>query len=136
MEFRPVLPPEISAIWPEVAPMLARCKARGEWTTDDIAGWLVEGKMSLLAVVDEGRIIAGMIYSILEYPGTRVFYVTHLAGEGGFRWGGALLRWIDKMAAANNCSRVKFEGRPEWRRVLAPAGYQPVAIYYEKAITP
>jgi hypothetical protein len=136
LEFRPVPPAQVDTVWPAFAPLLARCGARGEWTTDDIRGWLTAEKVHLLGVFEGDTMIAGMVYAIRGYPQMRVFIVTHLAGDGGFRWGGALLRWVERTAAENDCRKVKFEGRPEWERVLGPARYKAVSINYEKEIAP
>jgi hypothetical protein len=136
LQFRPVPPDQVDAVWPAFAPMLARCQARGEWAVDDIRGWLLVNKMQLLGVFEDGKMIAGLVYGVLAYPKMRVFQAYLLAGDGGFQWGGGMLRAIEKIAADNGCAKVKFEGREEWRRVLAPAGYEAVSVSYEKVIVP
>jgi hypothetical protein len=136
LQFRPVPPAQVDTVWPVFAPMLARCKARGEWTVDDIRNWLLSNKMQLLEVVADGKMIAGLVYGVLAYPQMRVLQAYLLAGERGIEWGGGMLRAMEKIAADSGCAKVKFEGREEWRRVLAPAGYEAVSISYEKVIVP
>jgi hypothetical protein len=134
LQLRPVPAGQIEAIWPSFAPILSRCKTGGEWNLDDMRASLVADTAQLLAVFDGGTIIAGLVYCIRAYPQMRALIALELAGTDGFRWGGSMLRAMEKIAAANDCAKVKFEGRKEWARVLAPAGYEAVAVSYEKVI--
>jgi hypothetical protein len=138
LTLRHVPPAELPDLGPGLHEILVRMAraSYGQCSAADIEARIRAGHWTLLGVFAGPEIIAGATFYILPAPQIRYLRVTFLAGEGGFQWGGAMLRKLEEVARDNGCNRLRFEGRPEWRRVLAPAGYEATSLNYEKAITP
>jgi hypothetical protein len=102
----------------------------------DLLQALGSGTMQLYVVLEGKEILAGLALRVAEYPKMRVLDCVFLAGHRGLEWGEIVLDFVDRVAVATGCSKVEFKGRKEWARVLAPYGYEPTFVSYEKAVQP
>ena len=138
LTLRHVPPAELPDMGPDLHEILVRMAraSHGQESAAGIEAQIRAGHWTLLGVFAGPTIIAGVTFHISQTPQIRFLRVTYLAGQGGFQWGGTMLRKLEEIARDNGCSRLRFIGRPEWRRVLAPAGYEATSVNYDKAITP
>ena len=113
-----IRPEYVDAIWPEVAPHLARCipHSEGELELDDFHDYLVKGEMQLWIAVDE-VIVAAMATQIVPYPRKRILRIIAIAGDEMERWF-HFLPAIEDWALEQGCTALEAWGRKGWLKVL------------------
>lgn len=133
-----VAPSDSAALWAIVGPLLGRSAAlsRGRYDIDDMARGMAAGEFDLVVIKDDQTIIGALTFAIKVYPKMRVLEVRDLGGDRFHDWKHQLNEAVDRLAKAADCVKIEFIGRAGWGKLLAPGGYEPVFVIYEKAITP
>jgi hypothetical protein len=101
------------------APHLARAASRSGWSMEQVVAKLREGS-ALLWIVLDGRHCVGA--ALTELHGQ----VAYLALVGGIRWRewrGEIAK-IEEWARLAGCTRIEFEGRAGWSRLMIADGYK------------
>lgn len=104
--------------WGEFLPFVERALAEGmgEWNAEDIKAAIKLNEMQAWAAYD-GKMVAGMVTQILNYPRKRVCDLLLASGERMADW----LVWIDFIKAwakREGCHVVRVMGRRGWLRTL------------------
>lgn len=106
---------EIARCWPTIEPILKRATDRAKaYEPIDILHLVMLGRMSLILVREDGRIIATAITEVRQYPRARVLEVPFVAGTGLNRWHSQLLEIIDAQAETMGCSDIMGFLRKGW----------------------
>jgi hypothetical protein len=111
------LPPidEIARCWPIIEPILKRATDRAKaYEPIDILQLVMMGRMSLILVREDGRIIAVAVTEVRQLPRCRVLEVPFVAGIGLKRWHSQLLEVIDAQAETAGCSDIIGFLRKGW----------------------
>lgn len=76
-------PAEVRHRWPEVRAQLDRAVAhgRGELVVDDILGMVEDGRMGVLALQNEGELVAVTAFEVLRYPQRKVLNFAFTGGR-------------------------------------------------------
>lgn len=104
--------------WPQFKPFVERSLAEGmgEWTANDILAAIKINEMQAWAAYD-GKIVAGMVTQILNYPRKRICDLILASGERMDDW----VHWIGFIkgwAKNEGCHYVRVMGRRGWLRKL------------------
>jgi hypothetical protein len=106
---------EIARCWPIIEPILRRATDRAKaYEPIDILHLVMMGRMSLILVRDNGRIIAVAVTEVRQLPRCRVLEVPFVAGTGLKRWHQQLLEVIDAQAETAGCSDIMGFLRRGW----------------------
>jgi hypothetical protein len=111
------LPPidDIARSWPIIEPILKRATDRAKaYEPIDILHLVMMGRMSLILVREEDRIVAVAVVEVRQLPRCRVLEVPFVAGTGLKRWHEQLLEFIDAQAEIAGCSDIVGFLRKGW----------------------
>ena len=125
----------VSAVWPQVSPILEKSlhTAHGRFTMKSILREIVNFEQHLWVVFDDDKkIIAALTTRFVNYPDKRLLSGQFLGGEDIMQWRDPMLETLEKWAKDNHCAGVEMTGRKGFTKVLAPHGWTPEYIVYEK----
>jgi hypothetical protein len=106
---------EIARCWPIIEPIIRRATDRAKaYEPIDILQLVMMGRMSLILVREDGRIIAAAVTEVRQLPRCRVLEVPFVAGSGLKRWHRQLLEVIDAQAETAGCSDIMGFLRKGW----------------------
>ena len=127
-------PDYVSNCWEEVSPLLEKSigTAHGRYTMDDILREIVNFEQHLWVVFDDGRILAALTTRFVEYPGKRMLAGQFLGGERIMQWRDEMLTTLERWAKDSKCEGLEMTGRNGFERVLAPHGWTPEYVVFEK----
>ena len=120
---RYVEPVAIDAYWHIVAPMIEPA-LNEELLLEDVYNKLLNEKMGLISISDDGEIVAACVVEFVTYPRIRAMRVVALGGEKMKKWLSQLIEFLDTWAVENRMDRIEQMGRDGWTRVLDKYGYQ------------
>lgn len=123
----------IDSYWPIVASMIEKALSE-ETSLDDIYNGLLDEKMGLLVVSDNG-IKAACVCEFIDYPQINALRVIALGGDGMKEWLPDLIEFLDTWAIENNMNRIEQMGRNGWDRVLPEYGYEKRYIFMTKELS-
>jgi hypothetical protein len=134
MQVSLIHPDYVSGCWEEVEPLLAKSisTAHGRYTMDDILREVVNFHQHLWIVFDEKEIIAALTTRFMDYPRKRILAGQFLGGTRIMRWRDDMLVTLEKWAKDNNCTGLEMTGRNGFEKVLAPHGWTPEYVVFEK----
>ena len=132
MDVKLLLPEEVLAQWPEIAPLVSSFldKGEGESTVFDIAQKCISMQYQCWIVTDEEGIVCVCITKIDEHP---TFKSLHIIGVAGSDWP----TWrhfhsnLEGFAKFNDCKRITQWGRKGWVKQLQNFEGQHGEIYKE-----
>jgi hypothetical protein len=113
------LPPvdEIARCWGTIEPILRRATDRAKaYEPIDILHLVMMGRMSLILVREDARIIAVAVTEVRQLPRCRVLEVPFVAGTGIKLWHRQLLEVIDAQAETAGCSDIMGFLRKGWTK--------------------
>jgi hypothetical protein len=115
-------PQRADAIWPHVAPLIARALARGG--VDDavaelarIARDVLSGAALLWLAWNGERILAAAVTELSHVNGVKTCTIVACGGRGWPRFG-ALIAGLEDFARREGCTRMRICGRRGWARRL------------------
>ena len=119
MQGQLLLPEEVLAQWPEIAPLVASFldKGEGESTVFDIAQKCISMRYQCWTVREEGKLICLCITKIDTYPTFKALHIIGIAGK-------AMRSWqhfhpeLENFAKFNDCKRITQWGRTGWTKRL------------------
>lgn len=113
-------------IWPGVRDLLARAmKYHAFMDADDVLTIILEGRATLIMVVEDERIIGAVVMEIITFPKLTVGWVMALAGEKGlYRHMDQIMGWLESWSAKRGCTKISELGRPGWAKVAKRRGYE------------
>lgn len=124
----------VVAIWPRVAPYLARAvdhNRASEWTIESLGQACANGHV-LLLVDDICDPRHALTMQFRNWGGLPTCYIMFLGGEGrGYDWM-ARLPWIKEFAAAHGVNRLTANLRMGlWRKLAGVFTIRPLAVLVE-----
>lgn len=90
-----------------------------------------DGVMHLWAAEDESGVVAGMIFSLIDYPSKRVVFVEMVAGCDMNEWFDKEFHLLRKFCALNNADTIEAYCRDGMVRFLAKRGWKRRAVIME-----
>jgi hypothetical protein len=126
-----VPPKEVPKFWPFVAQMIDDSHAAVDLPTPDVRTWLIEEK-GLLWIAVLGLKIVGCLTTSLERQRSGLVCRMVSAGADALQYCTDHQEEIEAYARAEGCSKMVFEGRPGWGKMLR--GYAPKTVSFEKAL--
>ena len=130
-------PEEIEKIWPLVKDKIQSALDRNHNFRDhkDVKKSCKEGTEQLWVIVDNKDNVYGVcITQIMKHPNYNVGLVRIATGEN-------LPLWVDKIKEFEtwalqhfNCKKIEIYGRPGWKKMLTPLGYDFSHVQMDKFI--
>jgi hypothetical protein len=112
--FAPTLE-RLARLWPTVEPILKRATDRSfAYQPIDILSLAMVGRMGVILVTEDDRIVAVAVTEVRQFPRCRVLEVPFVAGIGLKRWHLQLLDFIDAAAVGAGCSDIMGFLRRGW----------------------
>lgn len=99
---------------------------QGELTLDNVYKAVLDGKMQLWVIFDEGIVVAACVTTILEFPsGKRAARTLLLGGEKPLLWGKILDDWLDEWAKLHGCHTLEaFVSTRMMEHLIKTRGYK------------
>lgn len=114
--------------WARFRDQFADAMGDGFWTIEDLEQKIAHRR----AFFFPGR-NAALVGQIEVYPGgERVFQFLWAVGDVGELV--AMVPGCEAMARMMGCTAMLIEGRPAWKRVMAPLGYRPWSMTLHKVL--
>ena len=109
----------VPTVWESVAPLLQKAVDKGQhdYSLEDIKSCLLNRDMQLWVWVEENKIIACCITSVVIYPQRKICQLPYIAGAGLKQWlqhEDTIITW----AKAQGCTKLEGFDRGGWLRVL------------------
>lgn len=113
---------EVDAIWPHIAEGMKECCRRsgGDITPDWLFMQCRKGDALLFIVTEGDALLAAMVCTSGQWGSSRVLRIVGATGWAIDRWIDELTEyreWVDRLGF----SKVVFEGRAGWQRVIPKA---------------
>ena len=125
-------PYDVHAVWPHVAPLIARAIRRTNLSHPNVIAADVRSGRALLWLAWNGHAIeAAATTSLVSTGAETICVLTACGGTHARRWT-ALIEGIEDYARAERCARLRIFGRKGWLRLLP--GYTTKHIIMEKAL--
>lgn len=117
-------PGEIVALWPQIEPWLSKAFKiyEVEYTLDQLKTLLVVGQQTLLAAVDEGRIVGAATISTQLFPNETVAFITALGGEAVSNTG--VFNQLREWCRSKGHTCIRGAVRKSVARLYAPLGFK------------
>jgi hypothetical protein len=127
---------DLRAIWPVVAPLLAKALAYsgGRYDLHTLFGQIDEGKELLWVIYADGPVRAAFTSRETMYPKRTLLTVDFLGGDGVNEWAGPITERLAAFANDRGLDGVEFYGRPGWGRVMKPFGWRQSVVLHELPI--
>jgi hypothetical protein len=128
-----VPPDRVAALWPHVAPDIARAMARGGMGRfADVEADVLGANAYLWLALHADAILAAAVTKVTqEEGGARLCTIVACGGRDWPRFG-VLIAGLEDYARAEGCARIEICGRPGWQRRLP--GYRTVKVVMRKAL--
>jgi len=128
---------EARAVWEEAAPFIdASCdRGIGDLTEKDLADLCFDGGAALL--IFTGRwadLVGAAVTQLLKHPDGRMVLKILAFGASDFEATRHCLATVEADAKSKGAQAVQFHGRPGWKRVCGPMGYDVKQVIMEKAL--
>ena len=119
MDVKLLIPEEVLAKWPEIAPLVLSFleKGEGESTVFDIAQKCLSMHYQCWIVTDEDKIICVCITKIDEYSEFKSLHIIGVAGSAMHTWQHFHCA-LEGFAKFNSCKRITQWGRKGWIKQL------------------
>lgn len=126
---------DIDTFWQEVEPFINKALEynHGEFTTEDIYGWLKNQKMQLW-VVHENGIQAAAVTEVVIYPRKKIVRILALAGNGFDEWSDDLQALFEFWGKKLDADGIEIIGRRGWIKKLEKYGYSEAHTVLKKEL--
>ena len=128
---------EAAAVWDEVAPFLrASCgRGIGDLTEKDLADLCFDGSAALLIFTGpQADLVGAGVTQLLRHPDGRMVMKILAFGATEFEMTRHCLAQVEADAKSKGAQAVQFHGRPGWKRVCGPMGYDVKQVIMERAL--
>jgi hypothetical protein len=128
-----VVPVQYAAqTWPQVEPLLARAEkfnATGDYNLAQMKMYVTTGQWTLLVAMDEQEIKGAALMSFINYPNSRIAFVTCAAGKDIYNR--EVIEQLYGIAVQMGATKLQAVGRPSIVRLLGRSGFEPVTTVME-----
>jgi hypothetical protein len=128
---------EARAVWDDVRHYLKASTDRGigDLTEGDLADLCLSGDASLLVFTDPyADVVGAAVTQLLAHPdGRKVLKILGYGGTG-FETMRHCLAQVEADAKSMGAQAVQFHGRPGWKRVCGPMGYEVKQVIMERVL--
>jgi len=128
---------EARAVWAEAAPFLrASCeRGIGDLTEKDLQELCLDGSAALLIFTGPYADLVGAgVTQLLRHPDGRMVMKILAFGAADFEATRHCLAQVEADAKSKGAQAVQFHGRPGWKRVCGPMGYDVKQVIMERAL--
>lgn len=128
---------EARAVWEEAAPFLGAACERGigDLTEKDLADLCFDGAATLLIFTGPYADIVGAgVTQLLRHPDGRMVLKLLAFGADNFEMTRHCLATVEADGKSKGAQAVQFHGRPGWKRVCGPMGYDVKQVIMEKVL--
>ena len=134
MQFGPVAPEAVEAVWPHAAPHLSGSFTRRvqAYDLDHLKEYCLSGACQLWVAFDGGRILGAAATLLTEEPLAKTCSIINLGGERLKEWIALLDDKLTEFARENGCQVVEAVTRKGFSRFVP--GFEEDGIVYIKAI--
>ena len=127
----------VQRIWPMVEGYLQSALDKGEGPADynihHVQMFLTSGQWLLVVAVDEDNVVHGaMTVSFINYPMSRVAFITATGGKGVVN--SASLEQLKNIVQARGATKIQAFGRESMVKLLAKSGFEPRTTLVEVTI--
>lgn len=127
----------VQRIWPMVEGYLQSALDKGEGPADynihHVQMFLTSGQWLLVVAVDEDNVVHGaMTVSFINYPMSRVAFITATGGKGVVN--SASLAQLKSIVQARGATKIQAFGRESMVKLLAKSGFEPRTTLVEVTI--
>lgn len=127
----------VQRIWPMVEGYLQSALDKGEGPADynihHVQMFLTSGQWLLVVAVDEDNVVHGaMTVSFINYPMSRVAFITATGGKGVVNL--ASLEQLKSIVQARGATKIQAFGRESMVKLLAKSGFEPRTTLVEVTI--
>lgn len=127
----------VQRIWPMVEGYLQSALDKGEGPADynihHVQMFLTSGQWLLVVAVDEDNVVYGaMTVSFINYPMSRVAFITATGGKGVVN--SASLEQLKSIVQARGATKIQAFGRESMVKLLAKSGFEPRTTLVEVTI--
>lgn len=131
----PVPADRVNDVWFLVADELLRVTQHTPcYEVEDILDQLVDEKLQLWVVLDEGDVAAVATTQVVKYPQTKDLIIVHCAGHHIENWAEALLEELTEYGQLNECTRIVTQGRKGTERLYPKWGFEFESVRMAKVI--
>ena len=119
MDARILVPEEVLAQWPEIAPLVSSflAKGEGESTVFDIAQKCISMQYQCWTVRNDDGLVCVCITKIDEHTTFKSLHIIGVAGSAMSTWQN-FHYLLEGFAKFNNCKRITQWGRKGWSKAL------------------
>ena len=119
MDVKLLIPEEVLAQWPRIAPLVTSFldKGEGESTVFDIAQKCISMQYQCWVIKDNDELVCVCITKIDEHPTFKSLHIIGVAGNAIHTWQHNHFM-LESFARHNNCKRITQWGRKGWARQL------------------
>jgi len=137
ISIQPVDTTFVQRIWPMVEGYLQSALDKGEGPADynihHVQMFLTSGQWLLVVAVDEDNVVHGaMTVSFINYPMSRVAFITATGGKGVVN--SASLEQLKSIVQARGATKIQAFGRESMVKLLAKSGFEPRTTLVEVTI--
>lgn len=124
MEVSPVTKDAVQAVWPDVEDYIQMVVERtdGDYNLDDIFGFCLEGKMTMLIAHDGWDVYGVILSEVIKYPQKLVLNAFGLAGRDMDKWLSLVIERFKEGRKAIKADYIKAFVRPGLAKKLAKYG--------------
>jgi hypothetical protein len=122
----------VAQVWPSVEPMLARTEKfneTGDYNLDQIKMYVTTGQWALVMVTDEHDVKGAAVISFINYPNSRIAFITCAAGKDVFNR--ETIDELYRIVVDMGATKMQAAGRPSVVRLLGQSGFEPLTTVME-----
>ena len=125
IELQGVTTDEIDQQWDDLEPHISAGLeyANGELESDDIYRQIKNNQVVPVVVMEKGKILAVVTLEVVKKPKKKILAIVTAGGRDMDLWLDAILDTAEILAEEQGCEAIYVAGRPGWKRLLEPKGY-------------
>lgn len=127
-QFFVVPPPQIEVVWPKIEDGIADAlsTSRGEATVEDTKDGLLNGRTTLLMLVEDGVAAAGLVVGLYNFPRFKIARILLLFGSGLDKMDEAIQHG-EEWARAQGCKCIEGWVATQSRiKLFSRFGFEPI----------
>lgn len=114
--------------WPFVSQFIEKAlvEGYGEYDIHDIHTLLEDGNATLILAINDNKVVAGIIVTLIEKPALRELIGLTAGGDSMDQWLGEMSIVFDRIAKEQQADVICIHGRRGWVRKLQKYNYKEV----------